>query len=148
MGLEEIDFEREKIKMSMGIITEHIETKYFPLTENVKYYINNAISLFINIRGQLMSCLYPKKRAMDYEALSSIAEDFVEIANVIDPVIDTKSRKEMLNRIRKIKGIESQLKEMEENPKSFYQRADSIELAKTCKRINYIVRPDPIRVLD
>jgi len=137
--LDEIDFEKEKIQASMIIVSDYIDNKRYPITGTAEYYLNDAIKFFVNIRNGLMSCLYPRKIELDYESISPVGNEFVEINNAIEPVIDRKSRKEMLSRVRKIKGIESQLNSMKENPKNFYKRADSAELSEICKKINNVI---------
>jgi hypothetical protein len=144
--LEDIDFEKEKIQAGMMIVFDYIDNKRSVITGTAGYYLDYTIKFFGNIKNGLMSLLYPRKIELDYDSLSPVGSEFVEINNAIEPVIDRKSRKEMLSRVRKIKGIESQLKEMEENPKNFYQRADATELAKICEKIKDIVQPAPIQV--
>ena len=45
----------------------------------------------------------------------------------------------MLNRIRKIKGLERQLGELIENPKDFYETANATELAEICRKITLLL---------
>jgi hypothetical protein len=148
MDLEEIDFERQKIQASMIIVSSHIQKNTSLLTETAKYYLNDAMEFFGNVKKGLIECLYPGKREINYQILTSIGSDWSDINNAIEPVINTKSRKEMLSRVRKINGIESQLEDMKENPKNFYKRADATELAEICKRIEKIVQPNLVQILD
>jgi len=119
-------------------ILSAIENSNKELHPTELFYVKEAPEFFDKIKTELMGCLYPRKIEYNFPLINESMQIFDAILPIQNREQDRKSRKEMIERVRKTTKIKNQLEKLVANQKEFYENEDKRELLEICGKIKDI----------